>query len=433
MKFLSCFVWLALALSASNVWAQAAPPKALVEVAKLVQAEVQAGQRFVGTVTPPRRAVIGSAVAGRVQQVHVEDGDPVGFVTLADGARKGQPLVQVLTRTIELEVENARALLELRQQELLELENGARPEDIEEARARATKSKALMDYGHAKFKRLQLLFDQGRASSRDEVEESQSQSLAMESAYKEANAAYDRLVNGARKEHVAQARARLKAQADEVARLEDILSKYTIRAPFDGYVVAKHTEVGAWVNPGTPVIEVVELDPVEIVVSVPEAFIARVHESLEAHVRVEAWPEETFSGQVWRVVPQADVRSRNFPVKLRVPNPRGTHGHKLKAGMLADVVLPIGKPQLALLAPKDALVLDQGAAKVIKIDDKGLTSPVPVRLGVAHGSLIQVLDETHALRAGDQVVVRGNERLPKPGIPVQVVRVVPTESVAPAE
>ena len=77
-----------------------------------------------------------------------------------------------------------------------------------------------------------------------------------------------------RPERIAQARALVRSHEEEIRRLQDLLGKHTIRAPFQGYVVRKHTEVGAWIRQGEPLAEVVELDPVEIEISVPETHIA---------------------------------------------------------------------------------------------------------------------------------------------------------------
>jgi hypothetical protein len=131
-----------------------------------------------------------------------------------------------------------------------------------------------------------------------------------------------------------------------------------------------------------------------------------------------------FDGEVLRIVPQADVRSRAFPVIVRVANPKQEYGFALKAGMLARVILGVGKPQRATLVPKDALVLggDTPRVFVVKRDPQnaklGQATPVPVEIGVAQEELIQVVG---SIAKGQLVVVRGNERLLPFGQPVQIL------------
>ncbi len=390
-------------------------------VSTVVQREVTAGETFIGSVLPSRRTVVGSGVDGRVRQVFVNDGEEV---------RKGDPVARLRSKTLEIELAAARAQLDVREQELAELEHGSLPQEIVQAKARLLDARAVMEYSRSRYKRMKSLFESGTVSQ-DELDEAISAWLAAEQGHLGAQAAYDLAVQGPRPEKIAQARALVRSQQEAIRRLQDLLGKHTIRAPFDGYVVKKHTEIGAWIRRGDPVVDVVELDPVEIEISVPETHIPYLEVGTVQPVQVEALDgkifeqlEQPLQGRVVRIVPQADLRSRTFPVKLRVDNPRQGNGHLLKAGMLARVLLAVGKPHSALLVPKDALVLGGRTPLVfiVKTDaetKQATAHPVEVEIGVADGPLIQV---TGRLQEGDSVVVEGNERL-RPGAAVRIVRV----------
>lgn len=424
----SMFACVALLLALA-VDASAQPPKpqdmaVTVIVAPVVQREVSAGQTFVGAVVPPRRSIIGSAVDGRVSALYVDAGDAVGPPAPGeDGATRGQPIAQLLTDTISIEIAAADAEMQLRQHELAEMEAGSREEEIAEAKARLGAAEALRQFTKARFDRTKALFEQSNTASLDELEQALSASLAADQNHIAAQAMADLAVAGPRKEHIEQARARLAKATEDVNHLESQKAKYTLRAPFEGYVVAKHTEVGAWVSRGDPVAEVIEMDPIEIDVTVPEAFIAHVRVGASAQIRADAYPGQAFTGTVARIIPDADLRSRTFPVKIRLTNPKTeAGGHLLKSGMLARVTLAVGPPIQALLVPKDALVLGgpQPALMVVAIDEatqKETVRPVPVQLGVADGALIQV---TGNLTAKDKIVVIGNERV-RPGQPIAAV------------
>ena len=228
---------------------------------------------------------------------------------------------------------------------------------------------------------------------------------------------------------IAQAKAQVDAQAEEIRRLEDRLSKYSILAPFDGYVVAEHTEVGAWLSQGDPVAEVVQLATVELETFVPERLIVAVRVGMETRVTLEAIPGDEFTGCVDRIISEADTRSRSFPVKIRLTNPETDDGHLLRSGMLARVVMAVGPRETVLLVPKDSLVLGGPSPRIFVVrddvnreDGQCVVDPVDVQLGVASGNLIQVMGQVHE---GQQVIDRGNERL-RPG---QIVRIVATETV----
>ena len=397
-----------------------------VVVSTVVEREVTANETFIGTVMPARRTVVGSGADGRVRQLLVNDGEAV---------RQGAPVARLRSKTLEIELAAARAQLDVREQGLAELEHGSLPQEIAQAKARVLDARAVMEYSRSQYKRMKSLFESGTVSQ-DELDEATSSWLAAEQNHLGAQAAYDLAVEGPRPERIARARALVRSQQEEIRRIQDLLGKHTIRAPFDGYVVKKHTEIGAWIRRGDPVVDVVELDPVEIEISIPETYIAYLEVGTVQPVQLEALNgrileefDQPLQGTLVRIVPQADLRSRTFPVKLRVDNPRQGSSHLLKAGMLARVLLAVGKPHSSLLVPKNALVLGGRTPRVFVLKTDAETQattahPVEVEIGVADGGLIQVSGE---LREGDRVVVEGNERL-RPGADVRIVK---TESEAP--
>jgi hypothetical protein len=146
-------------------------------------------------------------------------------------------------------------------------------------------------------------------------------------------------------------------------------------------------------------------------------------------------------------VPQADVRSRSFPVKVRLknpPSPRDPNDVALKPGMFARVTLPADKKSMVLV-PKDSLVLGgptptvwvatpepedkaPGLAKVANVQ-------VNVDLGDSEDRWIEVLgplDENHALplEPGQLVIVEGNERI-IPGRPVRITKTIQPDANVP--
>jgi RND family efflux transporter MFP subunit len=388
-------------------------PPAPVVVATAIMKSYAGSQSFLGTVRPRRAAVIGTAVAGRVTEVMVEEGDAV---------ESGQPLVQLLTTTMELELAAAKAELDLRKQELLELENGTRPEELAQAEASVLSAEAKIRYERARRDRLISLFEKGRAASAEERDEAVAAATSAEQNLAVLRAAYALATAGPRVERIAQAKARVDVQQAVVDRLKDQIAKHTIISRLRGYVTAKRTEVGQWVNPGEPVMEVVELNEADIVVSVVEQFIPHIHVGDEVPVIAAALPDTIFTGKVAAVIPQGDEQARTFPVKIRVQNPHDANGPALKAGMLARVNLAIGAQQPCLMVPKDAVVLGgpepvvfvvRSTAESAQVDH---VEAVPVRLGSSFQSLIQI---TGAVSEEERVVVQGNERL-RPGERVRV-------------
>jgi RND family efflux transporter MFP subunit len=264
-----------------------------------------------------------------------------------------------------------------------------------------------------------------KATSTDELQDAASAAELAVANYLEARKALELVLIGPRKEKIAQAKARVDFSSEEVNRIDDQIRKHTIVSPFDGYVAAEYIEVGQWVSQADPVADIIEVDQVEISIPVLEDYISFLKLGQQVRVEVTALKNQAFDGEVAVIVPQADVRSRTFPVKVRVTNTFNDNLPLIKPGMLARVTLPVGAPATATLVPKDAVVLG-GASPVVYaiVPGKDKPSPttvrlVPVQLGMVEDHLIEVRGD---LRAGDRVVSQGNERL----MPGQAVTVLPS-------
>ncbi|GIW79686.1 MAG: hypothetical protein KatS3mg105_1493 [Gemmatales bacterium] len=380
------------------------------EAARVVTMRVRkmkaaSSQSFVGTIMPVRVSTVGSAVDGRVAEFLVNEGDYV---------RAGQPIAKLRQQLIEADVAAARADLDLRQVELKELVSSL-PVEIEQAKARLALAEAALRFAKAKRQRNQTLV--GRGVSREDLEESASLAEQAQANLEEAKAAL-KILQGPRQQRIAQAKARVASQQALLDRLEEQLERHTIRAPFDGYITAEFTEVGQWLKPGDPVVEIAELAEVDVQVGVLEDYVGFLREGQTVRVDVGALPDRTFTGTIQLIVPKGDLRSRTFPVKIRLKNKKlGKKNVLLKAGMFARVTLPVGElDKEAYFVPKDALVLG-GSRHLVFVVKQGIARRVPVELGLAHEDWIEVKGE---LSDNDVVVVQGNERL-RPGQKVDAV------------
>lgn len=196
----------------------------------------------------------------------------------------------------------------------------------------------------------------------------------------------------------------------DISRVADDIERTVIRAPFDGVVVAERTEVGQWLAIGGPVVELLKIDEVEIRVEVPERHYAALRMGAQATATFESLPELTLRGRITAIIPQADPQARTFPVNVTVRNERGRVG----SGMLAQVSFEAGEVYPATIVPKDA-VISQGQDKFLyRVNGDNTVEQVSVQTGAGAGAWIEVIG---AVRPGDRVVTRGNERL-MPGMGV---------------
>jgi RND family efflux transporter MFP subunit len=197
----------------------------------------------------------------------------------------------------------------------------------------------------------------------------------------------------------------------EIQQTQHDLKRSVIRAPFAGTIVSKRTEVGEWLDVGSPVVEIVSLDVLEVRVDVPERYFERLSLNASAVVTFDSLPDYEVKGRVSAIIPRADPQARTFPVKVRLENTEGRIG----VGMLAQVSVPAGETYRAVVIPKDA-VIRQGVSEVVyRMNGDDSVEVVTIVTGAGVGSWIAV---NGPIEAGHRVITRGNERL-SPGQTVQ--------------
>ena len=133
----------------------------------------------------------------------------------------------------------------------------------------------------------------------------------------------------------------------------------------------------------------------------------------DVKVSIQSVSNDLFAGKIYSVLSQGDPNSRTFPVRIHLAN----QDHKIKSGMEAIVTFNLTDKKNALLVPKDAVVTAGDTRMVFRVND-GKAMPLNVKiLGYYDGNVAV----EGSLQPGDQVVIRGNERL-RPGQPVTVMK-----------
>ena len=196
---------------------------------------------------------------------------------------------------------------------------------------------------------------------------------------------------------------RLEKQKAEIYKIKDELERHTILAPFSGVVVRKFTELGQWLAEGGPVVELMALDELEVVVDVPERYYVRIKPRAPTQVSFEALEGMQVTGRVSAIIPRADPQASTFKMKVRIPNSNG----RIEEGMLTQLLLLEGSAYQATIVPKDAVVTKGPQKLVYVMNGNNMVTKLPVQTGSGVGAWIE---GQGALKAGQKVVTRGNER-----------------------
>jgi RND family efflux transporter MFP subunit len=206
--------------------------------------------------------------------------------------------------------------------------------------------------------------------------------------------------------------AKLESTRAQLKALQAKLEMMVVRAPISGQVIRSELEIGQWISSNKPIYEIYNYDRFEVLVGVPGRFITRINREGPVSVQVTEIGKD-LQGKIAAIVRHVEAASGNFLIRVRVDNPKGIP----LSGLLAQIDVPLGNQASVLTVPRDAIVRRAGKTHVVAVKE-GKAQIVPVRV---EGNFDQdeVIVTGNALRAGDTVVVRGNERLFK-GAPVRV-------------
>ena len=214
-----------------------------------------------------------------------------------------------------------------------------------------------------------------------------------------------------------------KADAEK-KQLQIELENCKIKAPYSGYTGRRLVDIGAWVTPGLPVFEMVDISKIKIIADLPEKYFGQLAIGSPVIVHVSS-SDMTLDGKVVGVSPSASSETHTYPVIIEVTNKDDI----LASGMLVQVTLSLKKQYTSVAIPKDALIRQGNNTMVYTIVD-GKASPIPVTITSTKGATLAV--ESPMLKSGMAVIVRGNERV-YPGAAVTTGQEPPPAETAPSE
>lgn len=213
---------------------------------------------------------------------------------------------------------------------------------------------------------------------------------------------------------LAAARSNVSAAEANVARLNQLKTYQTVRAPFEGVITVRNVDTGALVNEGnTLLFRIAQTGSLRVYVNLPQSEAGNVRVGQHASLTVAERPGRKFDGTVTRTSNALDPASRTLLTELQAVNSGGL----LLPGMFAEVDLSVPRSDPPLLIPGDTLVVrsDGPQAAVIGTDDT--VRFAHIQLGRDYGDRIEVLS---GLQEGQRLVVNPNDAV-REGVKVKPV------------
>ncbi len=327
-----------------------------LQFAEVSEEQVAAPLEVTGhiAINEDRTVRVGSLFSGRILEVPVKVGDRV---------RQGQALAKMHTHEVhEAQAEYAKAQAELKQR-----------------KTQTEFAKSMMD-------RAERLY-QAKAGSLHELEKAKVEYQAAQQEITRAEAELERAIG--HREHL--------GLPDNQNYDEPVV----IKAPATGVVMQREITPGASVNPGDNLFFISDLSTVWVMAEVPEKHLASLKVGAAVHIKVAAYPEETFAGRIARLGETLNAETRTIEVRCLVENRAG----KLKPEMYASIGVVIGEKRPALMVNSAALQEMDGETVVFIAKEQNQFEKRAVKVERKQGDLVEVLS---GLSRGERVVTKGS-------------------------
>lgn len=218
-----------------------------------------------------------------------------------------------------------------------------------------------------------------------------------------------------------EARANYDAQLARIASLRATIERRIIVAPFDGVLGIRLVEKGQYLQPGNRIANLQDLSAMRVRFIVAQRDLASLAVGQKLQVTVDAYPAQTFTGEIRAIEPQVDVQSGVVQVQAEIPNADS----RLRPGMFAKLEIVLPERRNVVAVPNSAVTYNLYGESIYVVregkpgpDGKaGLVAErVSVRTGERQNDLVVIVE---GIAPGDRVVTVGQLRLQN-GSPVQL-------------
>lgn len=301
---------------------------------KLIQ-PAPAGITATGTIEVTRADIM-PKVNGYITNFTLQAGDTV---------QAGQEIARISRPDLEAQALRDEAALAKAVAQLRDLEAGSRSQEQQEIAANLEAAQSVHQKARLDYERYQQLYKQGAVS----LQQLDAARSALDVAYNSVKALEQRLslsAEGARPEAIEAQRLEVERSKAVLAASKAVARDTIVTSPLGGLVLTKNFEDGEYVNPGSALATVGNMNDCWVKVYVPSTHLGQIKIGQQAEVKVDSFPDKVFSGSVKEISQSAEFTPRQsitqreranlvFAVKVKVENQDGS----LKPGMPADVVI----------------------------------------------------------------------------------------------
>ena len=263
---------------------------------------------------------------------------------VGDMVQKGQVLARIDRQDLQDQLVADEAAAAQAKLQLIDLEKGPRPQEIELAAANLAAAESVYEKADKDLLRYQALYASD-AIAAQQLDIAQTACVVAYNAWIAAANQHALLLAGNREELIAAQRKAVEHAEALAAVTKAQIADTVVYSPLAGVILTKNYEVGEYVMPGSAITTIGDMSDcwVKVYVSTAQLGLIRFEEPVD--VKVDAYPERTFAGRIREISQQAEFTPRQsitkaertnlvFYIKVKLDNTEGI----LKAGMPADVI-----------------------------------------------------------------------------------------------
>lgn len=257
-----------------------------------------------------------SKVTGRVAWIGVEKGDHV---------TEGQVLVRLEDQEFRAQYDQAAGAAESARAQLLELEHGSRPEEIQQSDHNLNEAKATAANDKITLDRTKQLFDDG-VMSRQALDDATAKYEASQQRAHSLEQSYQLAKIGPRAEEIARAKGALMQAEGQAAYAKSQLDATVIRAPITGTILDRSVEkgellTGQFAAAARPVFSLANLKDLQVELDIAQDDFARLGPKQKGIVTVDAYPDRKYHGVIAEISPEANRQKATVQVKVQIEDP----------------------------------------------------------------------------------------------------------------
>jgi HlyD family secretion protein len=371
-----------------------------------------------GYIVAHHKINLNSKVTGRVKWIGVEKGDQV---------KEGQILVRLEDDEFRAQYEQAKGAADNARAYLEELQNGSRPEEIQQAQHNLDEAKATLLNDKLTLDRTRNLAAEGVVSKQAfddataKFDSDQQRVNSLERTFQLAKI-------GPRKEEIARARGAFEQAQGQANYAKSLLDATVIRAPVTGTILERAAEKGELVTSGFAstaeggpqglVVSLADLNDLQVELDIAQDDFARLGPRQKGVVTVDAYPDLKWDGIIAEISPQANRAKATVQVKVQILNPDAHLRPDMNATVkfLADDTKHASAQPQGVFVPTTA-IHDRDGKKVVFIafDGKAVLREVKILSQRSGGALVQGLNggedvitsTPQELKDGDKIKIKG--------------------------